>query len=131
MRQMIGLVAATAATLLLLTGCASTAAPDVSASKPVAEDVAPLVAATPDEVTPDSPEAGFLTEVRPYIDKSTQIPDATDDQLLLAGEDACTQIADGTLPDKVRVIQDEQPDDLGYYVDSGRIGYFAAEYLCV
>ena len=132
---MIG-AAAGAVLLLALTGCAGqapTKAPAASASEEApAETVEPLKATPQDEPAADgTPEEQYLASVREVLDpETTQIPDATDEQLLAAGADACEQIADGTLPDKVRVIEGEQPDDAAYYVDSMIIGGAASKTLC-
>lgn len=134
MRQFIGVLAASAAVVIGLSGCASSPEPQVkSASNEAAnkEQAAPL-SASPEEVTPEpeSPEEAFLIAVRPFVEESTQIADASDEQLIAAGVDACAQMAGGTPPDDVRVIEGERKNDVGYYVDSSRIGGVASRTLC-
>lgn len=129
--------AATAALLLGLVGCS--AAPEKApteepaASTEETTEVEPLTAEPVEEETPtpSTPEEAYLVAVRESLDpETTQIPDATDEQLLAAGQDACEQIAAGTEPGEVLVIDGEQPDSVGYYVDSSRIGLRASELLC-
>lgn len=112
---------------------------EVAAEASNAEDVqatpAPLVAEKPEgsqtDAAPGSPEEEFLQAVRVALDPATtQIPDATDEQLLAAGADACEQIAAGTMPIEVLVIEGETPNGTGLYVDSRRIGLSANEVLC-
>lgn len=133
MRRIIGVLAASAAVVLGLSGCASEPEqqPTPAANEKAEEPAAPLAAA-PEEVAPEpgSPDEAFLVAVRPFVEESTQIADATDEQLIAAGEDACAQIAAGTLPDDVRVIEGERKNDVGYYVDSSRIGGVASRTLC-
>lgn len=123
-------VIAVAAAVLLLSGCASAPVEEAAPEAAVAEEVAPLVAEVPEEDAAGTPEEAFLIEIRPSIDVSVQIPDASDAQLLVAAEEACKQIADGTEPTDVRVIEGEQKNELGYYVDSSRIGFAAARTIC-
>lgn len=133
MRRIIGVLAASAAVVIGLSGCAG--APEQTKTAPseaVAEETPQPLAASPEEAAPepDSPEEAFLVAVRPFVEESTQIADATDEQLIAAGEDACAQIAAGTLPEEVRVIEDERPNELDYYVDSRRIGLSASRTIC-
>lgn len=118
---------------LALAGCAGTPQePAGDTSKPAAsptETTAPLVAETP---TPDasSPEAQFLTLVRAGMQPDTIIPDATDEQLLEAGNSACEQMRAGTPATEIRLIDGEQPNGLGTYVDSQNIASSAHTAMC-
>lgn len=127
------LIAALAAGLIVLTGCTSAPEPEPeTVAEETVETTAPLVAEnTEDAEAADTPEAAFLAELRPLLDNDrTQIPNATDEQLLDAGVAACEQIAAGEMPDGVQVIEGEEPAPLGGYQDSGRIGVVANEHLC-
>ncbi|QLD10885.1 DUF732 domain-containing protein [Microbacterium oleivorans] len=75
-------------------------------------------------------ESAFLAAVRENLPENTQIPDATDEQLLAAGADACEQIAEGTPGDQISVIENEQLGVLGTYDDSGAIVSAARTNLC-
>ena len=87
----------------------------------------PLVAETP--ATTESPDAGspeeqFAERVKFYLDidpASNQVPNATAEQLIAAGHDACEQIASGTAYEDVRVVEGEQPQNGGYYLDTSAI----------
>ena len=139
---MIGLVAATAATLLLLTGCAST--PDAPAntaksaeSSDAAETVAPLTAEPPAAADAgQSPEDAYLDVMRIRLEadrppiEATQIPNASDAQLLEAAAAACEQLAAGTEHHAVRVVDGETPNQLGRYNDSADIAGYASEFIC-
>lgn len=70
-----------------------------------------------------------LAEDRPPIE-ATQIPNATDDQLLEAGVAACAQLAEGKMVDQVRVIDGETANEIGYFVDSMSIAVAAEGRLC-
>lgn len=127
------LIAALAAGLIVLTGCTSAPEPEPeTVAEETVETTAPLVAEnTEDAEAADTPEAAFLAELRPLLDNDrTQIPNATDEQLFDAGAKACDQIANGERPENVRVIDGEEPNDLGTFQDSGRIGSVANEHLC-
>lgn len=54
----------------------------------------PLVAETPDKSAADADET-FIKYVREELPAKTSIPNATDEQLIAAGHDACEQIASG------------------------------------
>lgn len=120
-------IAAVAAVLLLtLTGCAG--ATDAAPSEPQAP--APLVASPEAEQPVDTPEAEFVAKAREALGDASQIPDATDDQLIAAGEDACQQLAEGKTPEEVRVIEGEAPNSAGWYSDSTKIATIAGQILC-
>lgn len=138
------LIAATAAiALLALTGCSSGMEINAttSDSTPVVEEStastpAPLVAETteaPAESATDTPEAQFVAIVRDTWTKmatETQIPNATDEQLIDAGHKACEQLAADPKVDSVRVVDGEEPDGAGYFIDSGVIAGAAVRTLC-
>ncbi len=132
------LIAAAAAVLLLsLTGCAgATPSTDAKPSATPTETVAPLKAETPTETAPADPEAAFLDAMhtrlkaeRPPIEE-TQIPNASDEQLLEAGKNACAQLASGAGVRDVRVIEGEKANELGYFIDSQDIAKAAEQDLC-
>lgn len=132
------------AVLLLLAGCstggqentalngAPTVAPTDSAS------VAPLVAEAPSESAPpeaSTPDSAYLAAIKEaragaVLSRKTQIPDATDAQLLEAGREACARVAAGEVPETVSVISGETPDAAGYFTDSSAILGAAQKTLC-
>lgn len=132
--------AASAALLLGLVGC-SAAPEEAPVEEPAASaettQVEPLTAEpVEEEATAGTPEEAYLAamrerlaEDRPPIE-ATQIPNATDEQLLEAAAAACEQLASGTVHDEVRVIEGEQPNQLNSYTDSGDIALYASEYIC-
>lgn len=113
---------------LTLTGCAG--APDNTGHErtdPQASESAdpgstpePLVAETPSGEGADA-DAKFLDYVRDSLPATTSIPNATDEQLIAAGHQACDDMRNGTAPQDVRVVEGEQPNDSGYYMDSSAI----------
>lgn len=121
--------------LLALTGCTSTpaSAPSSPASVSVeraAPTVAPLVAETP-STEAASGDVQYLKDVRKALTngRQTQIPNASDEQLIRAGHDACVAIATGTPEGKVSVIAGETFDDnWGGYMDSNIILTIARKY---
>lgn len=120
-----------AAALLLLTGCTANqvASGDTGSSAAPAASAAPLVAETPTAAT-DGGEAAFLAEVRAKLRPDNVIPNATDEQLLAAGEKACEVIATTANTNKASVIQDEPTNALGGYSDSAVIIAAARGTLC-
>lgn len=127
------LIAATAAALLLLAGCSGTTQESVTSTSepvgsPAATDAAPLSAQTP-EARVDGGEAAFLEAVRANLRPDNVIPDATDEQLIAAGQEACDARAAGQATDTISVIDGEEPVH-GYYRDSLQIVQAAAENLC-
>lgn len=118
-------VAVAAVLLFVLTGC-SAAAGDAPA-----ESAAPLVAESPAASAAGVDEAAFLEDVRENLPANTQIPDATDEQLLAAGADACAQSLAGTSSDDLSVIEGEvrSAGGEGYFVDSGVILSAASRHL--
>jgi len=126
--------------LLALTGCAATP----SATEPAepsqvtasaepspepTETVEPLVAEDPTlEVDVDT----YLTFVRGRLASfPSQIPDATDEQLVETGWLACERILGGESPLGMTVIDGEKPSEIGgYYYDSNAIVAGAQIHLC-
>lgn len=117
-------VAVAAVLLFALTGCAA------PASETPAESVAPLVAESPSASAAGVDEAAFLEDVRENLPTNTQIPDATDEQLLAAGARACEELAAGTPGDQISVVENETPGALGTFDDSGAIVTAASVNLC-
>ena len=133
------LVAATAAVLLLLTGCTAGGQAEPAPSNspavasPSADADAPLVAETPSAVPSEAstPEAAFLTQVREVLPTDTVIPNATDEQLLAAAQAACEQMAAGIDFSAVKVIDGEEANDLGVHRESALIAAVARKTICV
>jgi hypothetical protein len=126
------LAAATAAVLLLLAGCTATnetASTDTGSSAAPAASEAPLVAQTP-TATADGGETAFLAEVRAKLRPDNVIPNATDEQLLAAGEKACEVIATTANTNTVSLIDGEPANGAGYYTDSSVIFIAARGTLC-
>lgn len=120
---------------LTLSGCAG--GPESAPSEPVevaesaAETVAPLVAEEPDQLTSeDASDEQFLAYVRDNLLPETQVPNATDEQLIAAGRDACEQLESGVAYEDVRVVEGEQPHSNGNYYDSSAIMNGAVSYYC-
>lgn len=131
---------ATAALALLaaltLTGCAGTGdtAGDERTAPTASESAAPLTAETTEPAPEtESVDEQYLADVRKALTngRETTIPDATDDQLLQAARDACSQAADGATETTVQVIEGEPFDaDWGSYRDSATILTQAQKYYC-
>lgn len=120
--------------LLALTGCAGGAdtAGDERTAPAATESEAPLTAETPEvsEADADSAEQAFLDDVREKLPTPTSIPDASDEQLLAAGMEACELIRGGTDPGDVRLVDGEQPNGADIYADSSAIMNSALSSLC-
>jgi hypothetical protein len=125
-------VAALAVLLALtLTGCASATgnaaeevtAPVVTETAAPEETPAPLVAEEPANEA-SGPDAKFLEYVRGAILPETQIGNATDQQLIDAGHEACRQLEAGTALEDVRVVEGEiaHPSTGAYYDTSAIMG---------
>lgn len=121
--------------VLVLTGCAGTPESAPNGTAAPQESVTPL-AAEPD-TKPAGEEAGtdeqYLTDVRKALTngRETSIPNASDEQLIQAGHDACEQIANGTAEPDVRVIEGEPFDEnWGAYQDSAIILTIAQGIYC-
>lgn len=131
-----GLVAAGAVALLLLTGCTSTVTSETVTVTPGASgtysdgdttvEVQPLTAESP---TATDGEAAFLDAVRANLRPDNVIPNATDEQLLDAGKEACERLAAGESSDTISLIEGEQTT-AGYFRDSVQIVQAAATNLC-
>lgn len=131
-------IAAIAAVVLLtLTGCAESAnsAADKPSSPMTTEPVAP--SETPEPLVAETPsaqqtDAAFLSFVRGRLATfPSQIPDATDEQLLDAAAIACERLQDGESVEKMSVIEGEQPSEVGgYFYDSNAIIAGAQMHLC-
>lgn len=118
------------AMLLLLTGCASAAesAPDEvgspqQASSTPEESPEPLAAESAAPAATDA-DAAFLAYVRDTLLPETQIPNATDEQLIEAGHEACAQLESGTPLESVRVVEGEtaHPSTGAFYDSSAIMG---------
>lgn len=125
MRKMV--VIGIALIALALTGCAAEGTPEVEkAASPAAS--APLTAESP--AAAPSGEAAYLEAVREALPADTVIPNATDEQLLAAGDEACEAIAISDDTSTVSLIEGEQANGLGYYDDSSKIIIAARATLC-
>lgn len=127
-------IAALAAVLVLtLTGCAGGAdeAGDVRTAPAVSESSAPLVAEEPSNDT-DEAEAAFLDAFRAIQHTyASVIPDATDEQLLAAGYDACERLAAGEVSTDISLIDGEERNAQSeMYLDSVSIIGAAVPNLC-
>lgn len=131
-------IAAGALALLLLTGCSAQTSeqaevPDTSSSAAVET---PTASETPEALTAESAapvadsEAAYLERVRAELRPENVIPNATDEQLLAAGREACERRAAGEASDTISVIDGEPQSALGLYVDSGTIITAARNTLC-
>lgn len=121
--------------VLLLAGCSAptgeivtTTIPSAEHPSSEAEASAPLVAEAP--AAPEADDAAYLEYVRENLLPETQIPNATDEQLLAAGNDACTRIAGGEDAAGMVVVEGEQPWENGYYYDSIAIIGGATQFIC-
>lgn len=130
-------IALTALIVLSLTGCAGTvdAAPsepqDATQAAP-SETTTPLVAEKSSTATADAAEleAAYLVEVRDRLSKiHTQIPNATDEQLIATAYEACDRIAEGTSGEDMTLIEGETRTN-GYYMDTAAISTSAALTIC-
>ncbi|MDQ1206213.1 hypothetical protein [Microbacterium sp. SORGH_AS_0862] len=121
------LAAAGIAAVLLLAGCSAPQTDTADTNRVSESTTAPLTAETPDV---DSGEAAYLTAVRAALRPDNVIPNATDEQLLAAGEKACEAIAKGKDTSALSVIDGEPDNGYGAYLDSGAIITAAATTLC-
>lgn len=125
--------------VLILTGCAAAsddvAVPGASETESVgpsaSEAAEPLVASTP-TIAADGNELLYIEKVRELLaGVKTQIPDATDQQLLAAGAETCERYEAGEDPEQMSVIEGETRNpDSGLYVDTLSIVSAARLYLC-
>lgn len=110
---------------LTLTGCAGTS--DDAGD----ESAAPLVAESPAATdNKGGDEAAYLEDVRAALPSTTVIPNATDEQLLEAGWEACERREAGEPGDDISVIEGEERNDYGIYLDSQAIVGAARQTLC-
>jgi hypothetical protein len=118
---------------LTLTGCAGTPdnAGDERTAPGTSESAAPLVAETSSAPAEDlSDDELFLSRVREELPENTVIPDASDEQLLAAAQQACEQMNSGTDVAAVQVIEGEQPNGLDIYESSAKIAAVAKDIYC-
>lgn len=116
-------ITAAALILLTLTGCAGTPeeAPSEAQSAPQsapAETAEPLVAETPADTDRGDAEAAYLKFLADHPRQGTIIPNATDEQRLAAGYEICERLAAGEEGDDISVIEGEERNEYGAYVDS-------------
>lgn len=140
----LGYIAATGALLLALAGCSGTPATGDDARPAAAEEqtvepttpeptptesetAPPLVAETPDADTADE---DYLAFVRGDLVPNTGIRNASDEQLIAAGHDACEQIREGAAAEDLRLVEGEEPQPSGYFADSGSIVTGALNFYC-
>lgn len=121
--------------VLALTGCAGAAetTADERTAPVTTESAAPLEAETPTAQPVDDTEAVFLKkfhEIRATMPGETFIPNATDDQLLAAAEEACDRLATGETSDTISLIEGETKNGADYYSDSGAIITAARQSIC-
>lgn len=114
--------------VLLLAGC-SAPTEGSAPGEPAQSSPAPLVAESP-AASADESEQAFLDYVRENLPADTVIPDATDEQLLAAGAEACESLAESTDTTNVSLIEGEERNEGGYFYDSSVILTGAATSLC-
>lgn len=123
---------------LTLTGCASAADETPNASQSASQSTPSatpdaLVAETPAAGEADDAEAAFVEkfhEVRATMPGDSQIPNATDEQLLSAAREGCERAAAGESTELMSFIEGETKNGAGYYSDSGAIITAARQTLC-
>lgn len=130
------LAATAAAALFLLAGCTSTTTTETVTVTPGASgtfsdgettvEVEPLTAEAP---AATNAEASYLATVRAELRPDNVIPNATDEQLLEAGREACERLASGESSDTISLIEGEQTT-AGYFRDSVQIVQAAATTIC-
>lgn len=128
-------IAALAAVLVLtLTGCAGGAgdAGDERTAPTASESAAPLTAEDPAEKDTAESEAAFLEAFRDLqATYASVIPDATDEQLLAAGYEACERLAAGEASTDITLIEGEERNPQSeMYLDSVSIVSTASPHLC-
>lgn len=137
-------IGAVAALVIALTACSGGGVDEQVSSEPAGvanvEETTnttpePLVAETPtatEAPTAGSPEEQFAERVKFYLDidpASNQVPNATAEQLLVAGYAACEKRAAGEKINEFSVIEGETTiNDL--YWSSGQITIAALETIC-
>ncbi|MFK4789855.1 DUF732 domain-containing protein [Microbacterium sp. ZW T5_56] len=139
----LGYMTAVGALVLALTACSGGTEPEANAgtadatpitiaeptteASTATETVPPLVAETPSAATAD---ADYLAFVRGDLVPNTGIRNATDEQLIAAGHDACDQIWAGAAAGDLRLVEGEEPQPSGYFADSGSIVTGALNFYC-
>lgn len=133
------LAATAAAVALLLAGCTSSVTSETITVTPGASGtysngdatvvVEPLTAETP-TASEGSDEAAFISEVREKLRRDNVIPNATDGQLVSAGEKACEAISNGENTITLSVIDGEKADASGFFPDSAVIISAARSTIC-
>ncbi len=97
------------------------AATDPATDETVIEEMPePLVAETPETLVGDEADAAFVAWVRDDLPIKTGIPNATDEQLIAAGHEACEQLLAGVDSETIRLVEGEEPVG-GYYMDTSSI----------
>lgn len=132
-----GLVALAAVALLLLSGCTNTVTSETVTVTPGSSgtfsdgdttvEVEPLTAETPASSDDD---ASFLSTVRSELRSDNVIPNASDEQLLAAGQKACDAIDAGADTLALSLIDGEKTDASGFYPDSAVIIASARATIC-
>lgn len=90
----------------------------------------PLTATASEPSTESDLDAAFLAEAHTRLASiRSQIPDATDDQLLAAGNEACERLATGESGEEMTLIEGEETTG-GYYMDSSAIIIAARLTIC-
>lgn len=118
---------------LTLTGCAGGGenAADERTTPAASESAAPLVAETPTADPEESDaESKFIALVGESLPVNTTIPDATDEQLVAAGMEACERLRAGESSDTITLIDGEQKNGADLYADSSAIITAARLTLC-
>lgn len=125
-------IAVTIAAALLLAGCAAPAAEQTPSTPTSAASAAePLTAETPTTPAVSEADVAFLAAVREAQSEfATQIPDATDAQLLELGAEACDVLSAGTDTTALSLIEGETPNAIGNYSDTDAIVTAASIHLC-
>lgn len=116
---------------LALTGCTSTT--ETTDTQPHGfANVQPSDAASADSKSVDitSEQSEFLEYVRSHLPADTLVSDASDAELLEAGNAACAAFDDQTDILDVRLFEGEQPDAGGYYKDTTNVAGAASAFLC-
>lgn len=120
--------------LLALTGCAQGASnPTEEREAPATvESAEPLVAEEPIEADKSDAERAFLEAFRGIqATYASVIPEATDEQLLDAGYEACERLAAGEASTDISLIEGEERNvQSEMYLDSVSIVGAAVPHLC-
>lgn len=128
MRTRAGVIAAVVVAFAL-TGCS-----DDGGDEPEAVETTPPASSAPltaeSLAAAPSGEAAYLEAVREALPANTVIPNATDEQLLAAGSEACDEISGGADTLTLSLIPGEPADASGFYPDSAAIISSARASLC-